>query len=160
MDCVDSVAGAGSGEVGDRVWGVQERASRRVPLLPSLAADLSLSHTQLNSCGSVIVTVAAGAIQDRTKPGRTEYNTVFAFLIAIKAFDVLLGLSYNLFDKRYLHGVLRSNDKQLRRLEEEMSEEERLSGLRKPIKAVTVAALGVVGAMIVTAWVLYLVYAV
>ncbi|BGO94151.1 hypothetical protein NBRC10512_003768 [Rhodotorula toruloides] len=134
-----------------------------IPLLVPDQARLGTAfgvYKSLNSCGSVIVTVAAGAIQDRTKPGRTEYNTVFAFLIAIKAFDVLLGLSYNLFDKRYLHGVLRSNDKQLRRLEEEMSEEERLSGLRKPIKAVTVAALGVVGAMIVTAWVLYLVYAV
>lgn len=108
----------------------------------------------------MIVTVAAGAIQDRATPGWTEYNGVFAFLIAIKALDVLLGLSYHFFDKRYLNGVLGSKDKQLRALEEEMSEEEHTRGLRAPVKPVTLAALGVVIAMVVTAWVLYLVYAV
>ncbi|BGP32075.1 hypothetical protein JCM10296v2_003854 [Rhodotorula toruloides] len=97
MHCVDSVVGADQARLGT-AFGV---------------------YKSLNSCGSVIVTVAAGAIQDHAKPGRTEYNAVFAFLIAIKAFDILLGLSYNLFDKRYLNGVLKLNGKQLRRMEEE-----------------------------------------
>ncbi|GEM07226.1 MFS transporter [Rhodotorula toruloides] len=134
-----------------------------IPLLVPDQARLGTAfgvYKSLNSCGSVIVTVAAGAIQDRSAPGRTEYNAVFAFLIAIKAFDVLLGFSYHFFDKRFLNGVLRSNDRELRRMEEEMGEGERVSALRKPIKTVTVAALAVVLPMIASAWVLYLVYAV
>ena len=52
---------------------------------------LTLPPSQLNNCGSVVVNVASGAIQDQATPGKNEYNGVFAFLIVIKGLDVLYG---------------------------------------------------------------------
>lgn len=67
---------------------------------------------------------------------------------------------YWAFDKRYLGGVLNAPDRELRRMEAEQSPEERLVGLRAPVRKVTYVALATVAAMIVIAWVLYLYYSV
>ncbi|GAA5864570.1 hypothetical protein JCM8547_005584 [Rhodosporidiobolus lusitaniae] len=134
-----------------------------IPLLVPNQANLGTAfgiYKALNNCGSVIMGVASGAIQDRTTPGKNEYANVFAFIIIIKGLDVLYGLGYWLFDIKYLGGVLRANDKELRRQEAEIPEEERLSGLRSPIRIVTLLGLGTVAAAIVTAWALYWVYSV
>jgi hypothetical protein len=77
----------------------------------------------------------------------------------IKGLDVLYGLGYNWFDKLYLNGILYANEKE-RVAREEEDQVLREEGLRRPIRAVTFVSLGVVGAMIVIAWVLYLYYSV
>ncbi|BGP16233.1 hypothetical protein JCM10213_007612 [Rhodosporidiobolus nylandii] len=117
-------------------------------------------YKALNNCNSVITNVAAGAIQDKSGTGKNQYSRVFAFLIAIKAIDVLLGLSYQFLDKKYLHGVLTASDAKLRRLEAEIPQEELHGGVRAPRRGVSIFGLSVVSAAIVVAWVLYWVYSV
>ncbi|GAA5931703.1 hypothetical protein JCM3775_000018 [Rhodotorula graminis] len=132
-----------------------------IPLLVPNHAHLGTAfgiYKALNNCGSVVVNVASGAIQDQAAPGKNEYNGVFAFLIVIKALDVLYGLMYWRFDAKYLGGVLNASDRKLREMEAEATTEERAVGLRAPIRNLTVVALATVGAMIVVAWTLYLYY--
>ncbi|BGP24810.1 hypothetical protein JCM10295v2_003730 [Rhodotorula toruloides] len=83
-------------------------------------------------------------------PDRIDHNAVFPFCIAIEGSNVLLRLSYNLFIKRYLKVVLRSNAKQLRTMEEGLSEE-RTRGLRVPVRSEALVALDVVVAKTMTA---------
>ncbi|GAA5883023.1 hypothetical protein JCM16303_006796 [Sporobolomyces ruberrimus] len=133
-----------------------------IPLLVPNQANLGTAfgiYKALNNCGSVVMNVASGSIQDQSGNGRTQYRYVFAFIIVIKGLDVLYGLGYNWFDKRYLNGILYANEKE-RVAREEEDQVLREEGLRRPIRAVTFVSLGVVGAMIVIAWVLYLYYSV
>ncbi|GAA5854251.1 hypothetical protein JCM9279_005096 [Rhodotorula babjevae] len=132
-----------------------------IPLLVPDQAHLGTAYgvyKALNNCGSVVVNVASGAIQDQATPGKNEYNGVFAFLIVIKGLDVLYGLMYWRFDRKYLGGVLDASDRKLREMEAEATYEERAVGLRAPIRRVTQVALATVAAMIVVAWTLYLYY--
>ncbi|BGP48297.1 hypothetical protein JCM10450v2_004169 [Rhodotorula kratochvilovae] len=134
-----------------------------IPLLVPDQAHLGTAYgiyKALNNCGSVVVNVASGSIQDRATPGKSEYNNVFAFLIVIKGLDVIYGLLYHASDLRYLGGILNASDASLRRMEAKQTPEERAQGLRKPIREVTYVSLATVGAMIVVAWVLYLYYSV
>jgi hypothetical protein len=73
---------------------------------------------------------------------------------------VLYGLGYHWFDRLCLGGILHASEKRRVEMELEKSEEERLVGLRGPIKKITLFGLGVVLAMVVIAWVLYLSYSV
>ncbi|GAA6006766.1 hypothetical protein JCM10207_009089 [Rhodosporidiobolus poonsookiae] len=77
-----------------------------------------------------------------------------------KGLDILYGTLYRLFNIHYHGGVLRANDKELRRMEAEQSDEERLAGLRSPVRIVTLLGLGTVAAAIVVAWALYWTYSV
>ncbi|GJN90563.1 hypothetical protein Rhopal_003575-T1 [Rhodotorula paludigena] len=137
-----------------------------IPLLVPDQAHLGTAFgiykaaSPLNNCGSVIVNTASGAIQDRAKADKNQYNNVFAFLLVIKGLDVIYGLCYWRLDKRYLGGVLQASDARLREMEATQSPEERTAGVRRPIKAVTIVALATVASMVVTAWVLYLYYSV
>lgn len=80
-------------------------------------------------------------------------------MTAVKGLDVLYGLGYHYFDMKYLNGILHATEKERVEREEEDSVL-RNQGLRKPIKEVTYVSLGVVGSMIIIAWVLYLYYSV
>jgi len=124
--------------------------------------------------------VASGAIQDKSGTGTDQYRYVFAFIIGkslssflreiqahislsglavIKGLDVLYGLGYHYFDIKFLNGILYANEKErVARQEDDLVL--RNEGLRRPIKEVTYVSLGVVGCMIVIAWVLYLYYSV
>lgn len=134
-----------------------------VPLLVPDQRNLGTAfgiYKALTNCGTVVVSVASGAIQDHSGTGVNQYNNVFAFLIVIKGLDVCYGLVYNWFDKKYLDGVLIKNDMERRKMELAQTEEERSRGLKKPIKQVTVVAIGVVVSMIVIAWCLYFYFSV
>ncbi|GAA5993852.1 hypothetical protein JCM5350_004396 [Sporobolomyces pararoseus] len=133
-----------------------------IPLLVPNQASLGTAfglYKALNNCGSVTMNVAAGAIQDQSGKGSNQYRYVFAFIIAVKGLDVLYGLGYHYFDMKYLNGILHATEKERVEREEEDSVL-RNQGLRKPIKEVTYVSLGVVGSMIIIAWVLYLYYSV
>ncbi|GAA5820374.1 hypothetical protein JCM11251_005601 [Rhodosporidiobolus azoricus] len=134
-----------------------------IPLLVPNQANLGTAFgiwKSLNNCGSTIMGVASGAIQDRAVADENQYDKVFAFIIIIKGLDVIYGCFYWLVDKRLLGGILTANDKEHRRMEAEIPVEKRLSGLRSPIKLVTVGALATVICAIVVAWVLFWVYSV
>ncbi|GAA5901154.1 hypothetical protein JCM6882_006131 [Rhodosporidiobolus microsporus] len=134
-----------------------------IPLLVPSQANLGTAFgiwKALNNCGSTIMGVASGAIQDRAVADENQYDKVFAFIIIIKGLDVIYGCFYWLVDKNYLGGVLTANDKEHRRMEAEIPEEQRLAGLRSPIKLVTTGALVTVVCAIIVAWVLFWVYSV
>ncbi|GAC93927.1 hypothetical protein PHSY_001495 [Pseudozyma hubeiensis SY62] len=113
-----------------------------------------------NSAGSVTMDVAFGAIQDLTPRGKTQFRNAFAFLIALKAIDVVYGLLYHVIDKRYFGGVLKLNERQLKHKRETESEQERQEALRKPIKNWTAAGCGLLIAIVVTGYVLYITYSI
>ncbi|KAF7293068.1 MFS transporter [Mycena indigotica] len=115
-----------------------------------------------NNAGSVIMDVSAGAIQDRTPTGRHTYDNVLYFLIALKGVDFFYGLVYDALDRRYFGGVLRMSEREREaREDEDANSGENLKGvaLRRPVRMWTFVGLGIMGAMIVVAWVLYLFYA-
>jgi len=113
-----------------------------------------------NSAGAVTMDVSFGAIQDLTPKGRNQFNNAFAFLIALKAADVLYGMVYHIIDKRYFDGVLKLNERDLlHRLEAEMDCEER-KALGKPIKNWTVAGCLLLVAFVTTSYVLYITYSI
>lgn len=127
-----------------------------------------------------MMNVASGAIQDKSGTGTDQYRYVFAFIIGktscyflcrialtsflfrlavIKGLDVVYGLGYHWFDVKCLNGILYANEKErVARQEDDLVL--RNEGLRRPIKEVTYVSLGVVGCMILIAWVLYLYYSV
>jgi len=113
----------------------------------------------LANCGTVVVSVVSGVIQDQSGTGVSQYNSVFAFLIAIKGLDVIWGLVYNWLDTNYLDGVLIKGDHS-RRKEVATMDEERLRGIKTPIRSVTVVAIVIVVAAVVVAWLLYFYFAV
>ncbi|GAA5866071.1 hypothetical protein JCM1840_003400 [Sporobolomyces johnsonii] len=134
-----------------------------IPLLVPNQANLGTAfgiYKALNSCGTVVMSVSAGSIQDRsTGRGVNQYDYVFAFLIVMKGLDVLYGLGYHWFDKFSLGGILHANERE--RVEAEQAKQANpelhpTPRLRQPIKEVTYVAAGVVAGMIVIAWVLYL----
>lgn len=113
-----------------------------------------------NSAGAVTIDVSFGAIQDLTPKCRNQFNNAFAFLIALKAADVLYGLVYDMIDKRYFDGILKLNERDvLRRLEAETEGEER-KALGKPIKKWTVAGCLLLVAFVTTSYVLYITYSI
>ncbi|KAJ6588645.1 major facilitator superfamily domain-containing protein [Mycena capillaripes] len=116
-----------------------------------------------NSAAAVIMDVSTGAIQDKTPTGPHTYNKVMYFLIALKSVDVFYGMLYHILDGRYFGGVLRMSEaeklRDVQRQEQEGSAGAREYPLKRPVRLWTVLGLGVMFALVVTAWVLYLVYA-
>ncbi|GAA5822590.1 hypothetical protein JCM5353_005494 [Sporobolomyces roseus] len=110
-----------------------------IPLLVPNQANLGTAfgiYKALNNCGSVVMNVASGAIQDKSGTGTDQYRYVFAFIIVIKGLDVLYGLGYHWFDVKCLNGILYANEKErVARQEDDLVL--RNEGLRRPIKEVT-----------------------
>lgn len=72
-----------------------------IPLMVPSQLELGLVFgiwKAFNNCGSVIVDMIAGRLQDIT-PGKT-YERVIAFFIAWKALEFCLGLFYGILDRR------------------------------------------------------------
>ncbi|KAN0066302.1 hypothetical protein ACQY0O_000396 [Thecaphora frezii] len=113
-----------------------------------------------NSAGSTVMDVSTGAIQDLTPKGKHQYDNVFYFLIAMKSLDVILGLMYDVLDKRYFGGVLRASEKERIERETHETEADRRSGLRVPKRGWTWAGIVCGVALITTSYVLYIVYAI
>lgn len=72
-----------------------------IPLMVPSQLELGLAFgiwKAFNNCGSVIVDMIAGRLQDTT-PGNT-YEKVIAFFVAWKAIEFCLGLFYGVLDRR------------------------------------------------------------
>lgn len=72
-----------------------------IPLMVPSQLELGLAFgiwKAFNNCGSVIVDMIAGRLQDIT-PGKT-YERVIAFFIAWKSLEFCLGLFYGILDRR------------------------------------------------------------
>lgn len=80
-------------------------------------------------------------------------------MIAFKAFDFFLGMTYLWFDKRHLGGVLMATEKELN-AEREEDENEQAGGVgrgwRGPMKGVTVFGMVTGVGFLVVSWVVYL----
>ncbi|GHJ90284.1 hypothetical protein NliqN6_6686 [Naganishia liquefaciens] len=112
----------------------------------------------LNSAGSTVVDIAVGAIQDRAPAGKSQYDNMFYFMIALKAVDILYGAGYHFVDKKYFGGVLRLNEADRVKKEAMETEADRRQGLRPAIKGWTIFGLVVAVCLIATSYVLYIVY--
>ncbi|KAJ7236620.1 major facilitator superfamily domain-containing protein [Mycena rebaudengoi] len=116
-----------------------------------------------NSAASVIMNVSTGAIQDNTPTGPHTYNNVMYFLIALKVVDVVYGMLYHVLDFRYFGSVLRMSEaeklRDAQRQESEPGSAAKEYPLKRPVKLWTGLGLVVMFALVVTAWVVYLVYA-
>ncbi|KAJ7337538.1 major facilitator superfamily domain-containing protein [Mycena albidolilacea] len=115
-----------------------------------------------NSAAAVIMDVSTGAIQDKTPTGTHTYDNVLYFLIALKAVDVIYGMLYHVLDLRYFGSVLRMSEvEKLRDVQRQDAEGDttRQFPLKRPVKLWTVLGLVVMFSLVITAWVLYLVYA-
>lgn len=112
-----------------------------------------------NSNGSTIMDIATGAIQDRSvRRGVNQYDYVFAFMIAIKGYDILLVIGYHLIDRYKFSGILNMSEKQRVRLQLSETQEQSQSGLRKPIRSITCAAIALFASLFVTAYVVFIVF--
>ncbi|ORY67943.1 major facilitator superfamily domain-containing protein [Leucosporidium creatinivorum] len=131
-----------------------------VPGVEQVGTAEGIFQAFINS-GAVIVSTAAGAIQDLTPTGKGTYTNVFYFFCAIKALDFFFGLYYIYFDRYHLNGLLSRSEKSKLVRDEQLAKGEvveRRGRFRDPIKGWT--NLGIVAgvAMTVVAWVVYLVY--
>ncbi|CAE6346181.1 unnamed protein product [Rhizoctonia solani] len=113
-------------------------------------------YKAFNNAGSVIVDVAAGAIQDKT-PG-DGYNGVIAFFIALKSMEIFWGSVYGVLDRRLLRGVLSMSEKE--RLEMEKKIDLNIQPGRQPVKAWTYGGWVFLGASVAIALVLFIKYSI
>ncbi|BGP13815.1 hypothetical protein JCM10213v2_001753 [Rhodosporidiobolus nylandii] len=121
------------------------------------------SYQTLVNAGTVLVSVAAGAIQDATPAGRGNYNRVLIFLLAIKAWDVVAGVLYCVLDVTSLDRILSRSNKQQRKYDEKVASgeaEKRETPLLQPKRAWTGAALAIMLGQGIAAWVVYLKFSV
>ncbi|WVW87087.1 hypothetical protein I302_109144 [Kwoniella bestiolae CBS 10118] len=105
---------------------------------------------------SAVLDVAAGAIQDRTPNG--SYDRVLYLIIAIKSIEVILGPVYDYLDGRWLGHSLRLPEKKRLLLRKEAIEKDLdYPGWRIDKRVTRVVGLELVG-LIITAWVVYIIY--
>ncbi|KAJ9092414.1 hypothetical protein QFC20_007369 [Naganishia adeliensis] len=103
-----------------------------------------------DSAGSTIVDIAVGAIQDRAPPGKSQYDNMFYFMIALKAVDVLYGFGYHIIDKRYFGSVLRLSEADRVKKEAHGTNVDRRQGLRPARRSWTILGLVVAVSLITT----------
>lgn len=104
----------------------------------------------------IVQDVSYGRIQDRT-PGK-GYDRVLKLTIGIKAWAFALGIGYILVDKIYLGSGLTMTRKKRDEVEKSIPAEDRpVNPLfrRVPVLWVTYTCLVLLGAFVVTAWVLF-----
>nr|GAT50931.1 MFS transporter [Mycena chlorophos] len=135
-----------------------------IPLLAPSQAYLGTAFgvwKAFTNAGSVIMTVSTGAIQDLTPTGKHTYDNVLYFLIALKGVDFFYGLVYSLLDRRYFGSVLKMSEGERQRKVQTDGERDdpKKTMLLQPVRFWTWVGSIVLGAMIVVAWVVYLVYA-
>ncbi|TXT16095.1 hypothetical protein VHUM_00598 [Vanrija humicola] len=106
--------------------------------------------------GALVMTVAAGALQDATP--HQSYNYVIYLIIAVKVFDVFLGPFYIWLDRMWLNGSLQvSEARRVAILQEAKAEGETLKGL-KTSRWTTVTCGGLYIACAACGIALYVVY--
>ncbi|GFZ49838.1 hypothetical protein JCM24511_07241 [Saitozyma sp. JCM 24511] len=132
-----------------------------IAAIPVLVGDDSLLGTafgvwkSFQNVNTTILEVAAGAIQDRSGG---SYNNVIYLIVAIKSLEVVWGPVYDFLDGRWLAHSLRLPEKERLALRREAKERgEPYSGWHVS-KKVRCTVMGQLGAMIVVAWVVYIVY--
>lgn len=131
-----------------------------VPGVEQVGTAEGIYQAFINS-GAVIVSTAAGAIQDLTPTGKGTYTNVFYFFCAIKALDFLFGLSYIWIDRYHLSGILSRSEKSKLARDEQLGKgevTEQRGRFRDPIKGWTNGGIVAGVAMTIVAWVVYLVY--
>ncbi|QRV76658.1 major facilitator superfamily transporter [Ceratobasidium sp. AG-Ba] len=130
-----------------------------VPLLVASQDQIGTGYglyKAFNNAGSVIVDVAAGAIQDSTSGG--GYNGVIAFFIALKALEVLWGSVYGILDRRLLRGVLTMSERKRHEIEKSIDLNEEIG--RQPRRAWTYGGWAFLGSAIIIALVLFIKYSI
>lgn len=108
-----------------------------------------------NNAGSTIMDIAFGLLQDDSE--NMGYDKVLKLTIGIKAWAFVLGITYILIDYKKLGKGMTMTRKQRERRESEIVDE-MLDPLtrRNTNRAVTIAALASLLAIIITAWVLFI----
>ena len=107
--------------------------------------------------GIIIFDVAAGAIQDRS--GNNSYDNVIYLLMAYKSFQILLGFFFFWLDGRWLGKSLRMPEKKRMAFREAiMRTGVQLRGWR-PSTVGMYVVVGELVALTITAWSVYMVYA-
>ncbi|ORY80661.1 major facilitator superfamily domain-containing protein [Leucosporidium creatinivorum] len=135
-----------------------------IPLLCSSLGHVGTgegTYQAFINSGSVIVAAAAGAIQDRTPTGRDTYKNVLIFFIALKAFYFVLGCWYIWFDRYHLNGILTRSERAKVARDARLAsgeETEKRARYRDALPGWTFLGIGVGVALIIVAWVVYLVY--
>ncbi|SPO01777.1 uncharacterized protein DNG_04450 [Cephalotrichum gorgonifer] len=122
-----------------------------IPLIVPNQLELGLVFgiwKAFNNCGSVVVDMIAGRLQDIT-PGKT-YERVIAFFVAVKAIEFCLGLFYGFLDRKYLAGILTMSEKKRLVSEQENTLEDPIG--RKPAKVFTVVGIGLLATAIMFAF--------
>lgn len=111
-------------------------------------------------------------VQDRAPPGKSQYDNMFYFMIALKAVDILYGFGYHVrlgsarllsacllpscshvaqfIDKRYFGSVLRLNEADRVKKESGETDVDRRQGLRPARRSWTVLGLVVAVSLITT----------
>ncbi|WVF68348.1 hypothetical protein IAT40_003113 [Kwoniella sp. CBS 6097] len=130
--------------------------------IPVLIGDDALLGTaygvwkSFQNGNSAVLDVAAGAIQDRTKSG--SYDNVLYLIIAIKAVEVCLGPIYDYLDGKWLgHSLRMPEQKRLELRKKALEEDLDYPGWRIS-KRTTLIVGGELTALIITAWVVYIIY--
>jgi len=107
--------------------------------------------------GIIVFDVAAGAIQDRS--GNNSYDNVIYLLMAYKSFQVLLGFFFFWLDGKWLGKSLRMPEKKrLAFRETVLRTGVQLTGW-KSSKTGMYVVVGELVALTITAWSVYMVYA-
>lgn len=107
--------------------------------------------------GIIVFDVAAGAIQDRS--GNNSYDNVIYLLMAYKSFQVLLGFFFFWLDGKWLGKSLRMPEKKrLAFRETVLRTGVQLTGW-KSSKTGMYVGVGELVALTITAWSVYMVYA-
>ncbi|GAA5962098.1 hypothetical protein JCM21900_001948 [Sporobolomyces salmonicolor] len=139
---------------------IQVVISLVVPSLGQLGTAQGTYQSLVNS-GHVIISTAAGAIQDLTPTGRHSYNNVLYFFIAVKILDIFVGLFYIVLDRVALNRLLSRSNKQQRKHVARIERgeiTEKPARMMAPDRAWTITGLVFLVVSTVIAWTVYLVY--
>lgn len=108
--------------------------------------------------GIIVFDVAAGAIQDRS--GNNNYDNVIYLLMAYKSFQILLGFFFFWLDGKWLGRSLRMPEKERLAFQEiVLRTGVQLKGWQ-PSRTAMFLVVGELAALTITAWAVYLVYAI
>jgi len=131
--------------------------------IPVMVGDPALLGTAIGiwkafgNGGIIVFDVAAGAIQDRS--GNNSYDNVIYLLMAYKSFQILLGFFFFWLDGRWLGKSLRMPErKRLAFRETILRTGVQLKGW-EPTKLGMYIVMGELVALTITAWSVYMVYA-
>jgi hypothetical protein len=108
--------------------------------------------------GIIVFDVAAGAIQDRS--GSNNYDNVIYLLMAYKSFQILLGFFFFWLDGRWLGRSLRMSEKNRMAFRNTVLQTGVPLQGWQPSRLAMLIVVGELTALTITAWVIYIVYAV